>query len=49
MEDETLKEERKKASHWGVFLGGIVLIAGAIICLIYLLIFKPWKMGLQGE
>lgn len=43
--DEELKAERKKASQWALFWGGVTLVVGAIICLIYLLMFKPWKMG----
>lgn len=43
-DSEEIKETRKKASQIGVLLGGIALCVGALICLIYLLIYKPWKI-----
>jgi len=42
-EEEELKAARKKASQVGVLLGGIALVVGSLICLAYLLIYKPWK------
>jgi hypothetical protein len=45
-EEEQLKLERKRASQAALLLGGMALAAGALICLVYLLIFKPWKIPL---
>jgi len=41
--DPSLKEERKKASQIGLLLGGFALVLGAIICLIYIFLYKPWQ------
>lgn len=43
-ERERLKAERKKASQIGLLLGAAALVVGSIICLIYLLIYRPWKI-----
>jgi hypothetical protein len=40
---EALKEQRKKASQIGLLLGALALVIGSIVCLIYLLLQKPWK------
>jgi hypothetical protein len=44
-EEEQLKFERKRASQTGLLLGGIALALGAVACLAYLLVFKPWKFN----
>ncbi|MBI2916216.1 MAG: hypothetical protein HYY63_03730 [Elusimicrobia bacterium] len=41
---DQIKAERKKASQVGLLLGGVALAAGALLCLIYLLIYKPWRL-----
>jgi len=41
--DDLLESERKRASRAGLLLGGITFVLGALICLAYLLIKKPWK------
>ncbi len=43
-EKEQLKKDRKTASQIGLLLGGIAFTLGAITCLIYLLIYKPYKI-----
>jgi len=44
-QDEDLKRERKQASQIALFLGGVTLVIGAILCLIYIIKFKPWKIS----
>ena len=48
-EEEELKAARKKASQVGVLWGGIALMVGALICLVYLLIYEPWKMPAKPQ
>lgn len=43
-EEELLRSQRKKAAQLGTLFGAIVLILGAIVCLIYALIYKPWQI-----
>lgn len=38
-----LKAQRKKASMTGLLFGALSLVIGALICLYYLLAYKPWK------
>lgn len=45
--EEQLKKEKK--SRTGLLLGGITLMAGAIICLIYIWFFKPWKIETASQ
>lgn len=42
-EEEQLKEVRKRASQTALLLGGFALALGALVCLVYLLVYKPWK------
>jgi hypothetical protein len=42
--DPELKAARKKAAQIGTLLGGVSLVVGALICLIYLLRYQPWKL-----
>lgn len=43
--EEELKAERKKFSQWALFWGGVSLVVGALLCLIYLMVYKPHKIG----
>ena len=43
-DEEQLKLDRKKASQIALLLGGIALALGALVCLVYLLVYKPWKI-----
>lgn len=45
MDNDTdeLKLSRKKAANVAMLLGGLAFCLGALICLIYLLMYKPWK------
>lgn len=40
---EELKALRKNASQWGLFWGALALALGAVVCLIYLLLYQPHK------
>lgn len=42
-EREELKALRKRASMNGLILGALSLMVGALVCLIYLLVYKPYK------
>ncbi len=41
--EEAVKAARKKASQVGLLLGALTLVLGSLVCLFYLLYFKPWK------
>ena len=41
---ESLKAARKNASQVALLLGGIALAVGALVCLLYLVLYQPWKM-----
>ena len=43
-EKEELKLARKKAANIAMFWGGVAFCLGAVICLIYLWVVKPYKL-----
>ena len=42
--EESLKALRKRASQTGLLLGGVAFVVGSLICLVYLLVYKPWRI-----
>lgn len=43
-EKENLRKEIKNFQQWATMLGGLALVIGSLICLVYLLVAKPWKI-----
>ena len=41
--EEAARAVRKKSSLTGLLLGAACFVLGALVCLAYLLIVKPWK------